>query len=146
MFCLLCTENASTPTTSTQKAGPQCTVLGKQGSEQPIGGSSSSDQMDMSSTGQSVCGNTKENVVIGKDSTQTITGFNWRLILNSTILTFTFNKIYLKEVFAKYSTKNFYKENFKPRLSLTHSFLFKRPSELNIIGLNSPSVRNIVSV
>lgn len=99
----------------------------------------------MSHTGQSVCGNTKENVVVGKDSTQTITGFNRRLILNSTILTFTFNKIYLKEVFAKYSTKNFYK-NFKPRLSLTNSFLFKRPSELNIIGLNSLSVRNTVSV
>lgn len=100
----------------------------------------------MSHTGQSVCGNTKENVVVGKDSTQTITGFNRRLILNSTILTFTSSKIYLKEVFAKYSTKNFYKENFKLRLSLTHSFLFKRPSELNIIGLNSLSVRNTVSV
>lgn len=96
--------------------------------DQPTGGISPSDQMDMSRTGRSVCGNTKENVVVGKDSTQTVTGFNWRLILNSTILTFTFNKIYLKEVFAKYSTKNFYKENVKPRLSLTHSFLFERPS------------------
>lgn len=36
----------------------------------------------------------------------------WRLILNSITLTFTFNKMYLKELFAKYSTKKLYKRNF----------------------------------
>lgn len=61
-------------------------------------GMSPSDVMAMSCTGQS-WGDTKENVVVSKKSTKTITGFNWRLILNS--ITFTFNKIYLKEVFAK---------------------------------------------
>lgn len=46
-----------------------------------------------------------------------MTGFNWKLILNSTTL--TFNKILdTFKVFAKYSTKEVYKGNFKLRLSL----------------------------
>lgn len=59
-----------------------------------------------------------------KKSTKTITGFNWRLILSSTTLIFTFNKICLKEAFAQYSVKKLYKENFKPRLPLKSCTFF----------------------
>lgn len=69
--------------------------------EQLIRGISPSDRIHMRDTGQSIWDNMKENVVLGKKqkqkqkSTKTITGFNWGLILNSTTLTFTFNKIYI---------------------------------------------------
>lgn len=65
----------------------------------------------------------KKNFKI-KKSAKTITGFNWRLILGSTTLIFTFNKICLKEVCAQYSAKKLYKENFKPRLPLVLHILF----------------------
>lgn len=63
-----------------------------------------SDQIHMRCTYQSIYDTTSENM-LGKK-------IYWRLILNSITLTFTFNKMYLKELFAKYSTKKLYKRNF----------------------------------
>lgn len=64
-----------------------------------------SDQIHMRCTRQSVYGTTSENM-LGKK-------IYWRLILNSITLTFTFNKMYLKELFAMYSIKKLYERNFQ---------------------------------